>query len=69
MGALGRTRFLNRLFVNRRKTNNFQTKNYGMCRKRRDFAFKPRTDIDLNPTTTQKGGRESVRITPNDERA
>ena len=28
--ALGRTRFLNRLFVNRRKTNNFQTQNYGM---------------------------------------
>ena len=33
------------------------------------FAFKPRTDIDLNPTTTQKGGRESARIIPYDERA
>ena len=40
-----------------------------MCRKRRDFAFNPRTDIDLNPTTTQKSGRKSARIIPNDERA
>ena len=36
-----------------------------MRREWRDFAFKPRTDIDPNPTTTQKGGRESTRIISN----